>query len=305
MILATVCKLVLALGAGYYLNKRGIFTAEVNQKISWFVINICMPLVILTSLEQADGSVSKALLIKYILTGAVIYAALPFIGRILNVIFRIRKEDRIVYEQFYIFSNNLFMGYPISASIYGSGCIFQLSVFNLGFNLLYFTYGIGSICRAKGGGGEKFSFRTLLNTGTVASLCAILMFFTGLHLPAQVSEIFSFLGELSSPLSMVVIGSTIGTYSIRNVLTYDYKIYLVAAIRLLFFPVAAYVLMTALGFEGLLRGVAVISLGMPVASMVSMGCIEQNYQEELASAGVILTTLLSLPVIPVMLTVLS
>lgn len=298
MIAATICKLILALAAGYYLSKKDIFTAEVNQKVSYFVVNICLPLMILTSLDQVDDSMSKDVLIRYILIGAAVYAAMPFIGKILNIITRVPKKDRIVYELFYIFPNNMFMGYPVAASIFGSGCIFQLSIFHLGFNILFFTYGIGSICKGKGSEGEGFSLKKIMNPGTIASLAALLMFFSGVHLPASAAEVCTFLGNMSSPLSMVVIGATIGTYSVKNVLTYDYKIYLVAVIRLLLFPVIIYFMMTAFGFEGLLRGVAVITVGMPVASMVSMGCIEQEYQEELASAGVILTTLLSLPVIP-------
>lgn len=305
MIIVTACKLLLALVVGYYLNKKDIFTKEVNQKLSTFVIDICLPLIILTSLSGTHGEMEKGLMIKFLLTGAAFYCLIPFIAKGINALTRIPKEDRPVYEQFYIFGNTTYMGYPVTSSIYGAGCIFQLSIFHLGFNILYYTYARWQICKGAGIAGGKLSLRELLNPGTVASLIALAMFFTGVKMPGGAAEVCNFIGEMASPLSMVVIGANIGTYSIKSVFSSDRKLYLVAAIRLLIFPAAVYALMSLLGFDGVLRGTAVISLGMPVAAMVSMGCTEQGYKEELASAGVILTTLLSLPVIPVLLSLMG
>ncbi len=305
MILATICKLLLALGVGYYLNKKDIFTAEVNQKLSSFVMNVCLPLVVLTSLNEAGGAMSKGLMTKYIIVGCLIYAAMPFIGKGLNALTKIPKDERPVYELSYIFPNTFFMGYPVAASLFGSACVFQICVFNLGFDLLYYTYGIGLICIAKQGGREKVALKSLLGPGTIASVAALLMFFLDIKMPERAAEICNYLGNIASPLSMVVIGANIGTYSVKSVLTYDKRIYILAAVRLLVFPAVVYGLMTVLGFDGMLRGVAVISFGMPVAAAVSMGFLEYGYQQELASAVVILTTILSLPMIPVLLALLG
>jgi len=305
MILAAICKLLLALGAGCYLSKKGIFNAEVNQKLSSFVMNICMPLVILTSLNETGSDMSRGLMTKYILVGGLIYAALPFVAKGINRLTAVPAEDRPVYELAYIFSNNFFMGYPVAASLYGSACVFQLCVFNLGFDLLYYTYGVGMISIAKQGGRGKVNLKQLLSPGTLASVAALVMFFAGVKMPDAAADVCSYLGNIASPLSMVVIGANIGSYSVKSVLTYDKRIYFFAVIRLIVFPAVSYGLMTLLGFTGMLRGIGVISFGMPAAAMVSMGCLEYQYKEDLASAIVILTTLLALPVIPVLIAALG
>ena len=41
MVIATICKLLLAVGVGFYLSRKGIFNSEINQKLSYFIINIC------------------------------------------------------------------------------------------------------------------------------------------------------------------------------------------------------------------------------------------------------------------------
>ena len=304
MIISTICKLLLAMGAGYYLSKKRIFTEDVSQKLSYFVVNIAMPLMIVTALNNTEIS-DKGELLRYILTGACFYLAIPILAKGLNLLTKVPKEERSAYEAFYLFSNNMFMGYPVAASLYGSGCIFQLSMFHLGFNLLYYTYGIKLFRSGKDKGKEKFDYKKILGPGTIASIIAIALFFSGIKLPEAATEVCSFLGNVSSPLSMVIIGSTIGTYSLKSIFGDDLRLYFVSMIRLLVMPAATYFIMSALGFSGVLLGVSTVTMGMPVASLVSMGCIEHQHNEKLGSAGVVLSTILSLFTIPVMLIILG
>lgn len=287
------------MGAGYYLNKKKVFTEDVSQKLSYFVVNITMPLLIVTALNTTEIS-DKGELLRYILTGACFYLAIPFLAKGLNLLIRVPKEERFAYEAFYLFSNNIFMGYPVAASLYGSGCIFQLSMFNLGFNLFYYTYGIKLFQSGKDRE-ERFDIKNILSPGTVACIIAIAMFFAGVKLPEGATEVCSYLGNISSPLSMVVIGASIGTYSLKSIFGDDKRLYFVSFIRLLVMPVATYFILSALGFSGVLLGSATIAMGMPVATLVSMGCIKHENQEKLGSAGVVLTTVLSLFTIPAML----
>lgn len=291
---------MLAMGAGYYLNKKGIFTEEVNQKLSYFILNVTLPMMIVTSINTAQLS-DRGEFIRYIITGACFYIALPFFAKGINVLTRVPKGERPVHEAFYIFSNNMFMGYPVAASLYGSECILQLSMFGLGFNVLYFTYGIKLFSSGKEDSKEKFNLKKLISPGTIASITALFLCFSGLQLPKAAGEIFTFLGNISSPLSMVIIGATLGTYSLKSIFGDDKRLYLVSFIRLILMPAATYAIMTLLGFTPTLRGVAVVAMGMPVASAVSMGCIEYQCNEKLASSGVILTTILSLITIPAIL----
>lgn len=304
MIIATICKLLLAMGVGCYLNKKGIFTEEVSQKLSYFVVNVAMPLMIVTALSSTVIT-DKGEILRYIFTGACFYLVIPFMAKGLNLLTRVPKGQRSAYEAFYLFSNNMFMGYPVAASIYGSGCIFQLSMFNLGFNLLYYTYGIRLFQSGDDKADKKFNFKKILGPGTIASVIAIILCFSGLKLPEAAAEVCSFLGDVSSPLSMVIIGSTIGTYSLKSIFGDDKRLYFVSAIRLVLMPAITYGILTLLGFSPLLRGVATVAMGMPVASLVSMGCIEHQNNEKLGSAGVVLTTMVSLLTIPIMLIILG
>jgi len=302
VIIATIGKLMLAVAIGYYLYKKGVFSVEINQKLSHLILNFTMPLLIITSLNGTELR-DRGQIFFYILVGLAFYGAMPLIGKAMNRLMGIQKEERPTYEAFYIFSNNLFMGYPVCASIYGAGCIFFVSMFNLAYNLIYFAF--GNYLFEGGGGQEKRTaadfVHAVVNPGFVSSLGAVALFLADIKLPAGFVEVCDFVGNITSPLSMVVIGSVIASYSVLDLLKYNWRIYVISAFRLLLMPALTYLIMTALGFDGVMLGVAVISMGMPVGTMVSMGCVKAQRNEELGAAGVVVTTILSLLTTPVLL----
>ncbi len=301
MVIATICKLLLAVGVGFYLSRKGIFNSEINQKLSYFIINICLPLLIVVSMDSTED-IDKGEFARYIALGICFYLALPFFSKLINALTRVKKEERSIYEAFYLFSNNTFFGYPIAASLYGSGCIFHLIVFNLGFDLLYYTYGLRLFSR-KDEAREKLSLKKIINPGVIASLAAIIFFFFDIRLPVGAADACSFLGDLASPLSMIVIGSNIGAYSLKDLFRGEKRLYFVSFVRLILLPAITCGVMTLFGYSGILRGIAVISMGTPVATMVSMGCIEHENHEKLGTAGVIVTTTLSFLTLPVLLAI--
>ena len=261
MIIATIGKLVLAVAIGYYLYRTGVFTVETNQKLTHFILTFTLPLLVMTSLNGTDLG-NRGQILFYIIVGLAFYGAMPFVGKLMNLLMGIDKEESPVYEAFYIFPNNLFMGYPVCASLYGTGCIFFVSVFNLAYNILFFTYGNWLFKEADG---QKKTagdiVRSVMNPGVVSSLAAVVLFLAEVKLPDGFVEVCQFVGNLTSPLSMVVIGSVIASYSVTSLLKYSWKIYLVCFFRLMVIPAVTYVIMTALGFSGAMLGVAVISMG--------------------------------------------
>ncbi|MBR3755918.1 MAG: AEC family transporter [Firmicutes bacterium] len=301
MIIATIGKLVLAVAIGYYLYRTGVFTVETNQKLTHFILTFTLPLLVMTSLNGTDLG-NRGQILFYIIVGLAFYGVMPFVGKLMNRLMGIDKEESPVYEAFYIFPNNLFMGYPVCASLYGTGCIFFVSVFNLAYNILFFTYGNWLFKEADG---QKKTagdiVRSVMNPGVVSSLAAVVLFLAEVKLPDGFVEVCQFVGNLTSPLSMVVIGSVIASYSVTSLLKYSWKIYLVCFFRLMVIPAVTYVIMTALGFSGAMLGVAVISMGMPVGAMVSMGCVRAQKNEELGAAGIVVSTILSLLTTPVLL----
>ena len=304
MILATICKLALAMIFGYYLRKKEIFDDETNRKLSYVVMNFCMPLMIFTAMSKTSG-VDKKEMMGFLLTGVGIYLVMPVIAKFFCWLLRVDTEEKPIYELFFVLANVTFMGYPVSAALYGSGSIFYISIFNIMFNIMVYTYGVKKVNHGKEEHLGKSGIRMILNNGFIMSVVAIIMFFTGFRLPLAVAEVCDFIGDLATPLSMIITGATIGSYSLKELLTENKRLYPMAFIRMVIIPAGVYGLMTLLGFDDMLRGIATITLGMPVASAVGMSCVEHNSFLKIGPPAVALTTVLSMAVIPFLLLILG
>lgn len=304
MILTTICKLALAMGLGYYLRKKNIFTDELNQKISYMVMNFCLPLMIFTAMSN-NQSVDRNEIMGFLLTGVTFYLITPVIGKVFCRILRVEKEENPIYEMFFVFANVTFMGYPVAASLYGSGCIFYISIFNIMFNIMLYTYGVKKVNHGKGEHLGKNRIRAIFNNGMIMSVIAVLMFFLDIRIPLEIAEVCNFIGDLATPLSMVITGATVGSYSIKELLIENKKLYPMAVIRMILIPFVVYWIMTWLGFSDMLRGIATITLGMPVASAVGMTCVEHHSFLKVGPPAVALTTVLSLGIIPFLLMILG
>ncbi|MEG0963103.1 MAG: hypothetical protein RSF88_09615 [Lachnospiraceae bacterium] len=64
---------------------------------------------------------------------------------------------------------------------------------------------------------EKFNIRNILNNGVIAAVLALLVFLCNIPLPELIREPLSFIGGITMPLSMMVIGSAIGGYSMITI----------------------------------------------------------------------------------------
>lgn len=302
LILNTMCKLMFAAGVGYYLNKRGILDAKINAGISSLIIQVTSPCLIISSVTSVDSS-DKSLAIQLLLIAIVVYCVLPVLAFVLSRIFRFPKDVRKTYECMLIFANTGFIALPILQSIFGSEAAFYNSLLNMPFNFLFFSLGAYMLAQD---GEEKFNFRPqqLLSVGIISSVLAIIIYFGDITLPTFISESLSFVGNITTPLSMISIGCSVATYSIKEILS-NKDLYLIALLRLAVIPLITYFSLSALIDNTMIIQMVTICFGMPVGSMVAMGACEYNGNIKAASSGVALTTILCVITIPIMLMLLG
>lgn len=301
MIVSTICKLFFALAIGFFLNKKQILDAVTNKKLSYIVMQVALPCMIVSSVANTQGD--KADVLKLLIMGFVVYACLPVISYLLVKCLHVSNNERGIYQVMFMFSNVVFMGYPVAATLFGSECIFYICIFHMPFNLLYFTYGNYLITK----GSEniaRLSIRQIFNNGIIASIISLVIYISNIQMPDTITVVLSFIGNIATPVSMIVIGATIGGYVLKEVFK-EKKLFIVTLIRLIVFPILTYLIMSLAGFEGVMRGVATITLGMPIASVVSMTCTEYECNEKIASMSVVISTIFSIVTIPIMLILLK
>lgn len=296
IVVNTMLELFLILVLGYGVAKLGIIDSETNKKLSALVVNVSMPALIIASVADNVGTGNLREVLSYLLWGTVFYGVMLLLAWLFTRLMGTPKNQRGTYQFMLIFSNCTFMGYPVMESIFGTEAIFFTSIFNIPFNLLAFSYGILLI--SKDGEGEaRFEAKKLINPGIIASVLALLIFAFGLELPRVFQKTCSIVGNLTTPLSMLVLGASLSTVPIREIVR-EIRIYPMTLFRLIVLPVITYLLMRLVTDNTMLIGIAALTAAMPVASMSVMLSNQYKGNTKLASIGVFISTLCSVGTIP-------
>lgn len=300
-IAVTMCKLLAAMAVGFFMTRKQILNADTNKRLSSLIIKVTCPLLIVSSAGTV-GAGSEADVLLLLLAGAVTYLVLPLLSVLLVKPLRVDKDCEGTYRCMLMLSNCTLMGYPVVEAIFGSHAIFYTSIFHFGFNILFFAYGTFLIDR-DAGVASKFEPRRLLNSGLIAGVLALAIYFFKLDLPELISVPMSFLGGITTPLSMIVIGGSIAGSSIKDF--GDRRLYLVTVFRLLVVPALAFLAMRLVTDNSELIGIVTITMGMPIAALVAMGSSAYEKQGRTASVAVVFTTLCSMVTIPIMIALLG
>lgn len=313
-ILVALFKLFFLLAAGYFLNRIGMLDSKVNKGMTSLVVNLSNPALILGSLS-ATGSITQGNVFTLFLFGIGFYILLLVMGFLFVRVMRVQKDKRGVAEMLLVFGNTGFMAIPILQALYGDVAVFYSSILNMPFNFLLYTYGIYLLNRdrqetdiAKEDSsvkpGSKFSWKLFLSPGILCSLIALGMYFARLQFPTVLSETFSFVGNLTPPLSMLVTGSILAEYPV-SILFHDHKIHGMLVMKMLLLPVAALFLARLFFTDSVIIGIICLTFAMPSGALCAMLSKEYKINTDTASSGVVFSTLLSLLTIPIVYLVLS
>lgn len=285
---------------GYIIAKKGILNEEVSKSISWIIVNIANPALIISG--SIGNSIRKSELLFILALAFGLYLLLILVAELIIPFFRFPKKAEGIYKILLVFTNMGFMGFPIMSAMYGSESLLYASVFMLPFNFLIYTYGIFRLI----GGVEplRVILKKCLNAGVIAVFVTFIIALWNIQLPYIITQSITMLSNLIAPLCMMVIGATFVNVSFREVFC-DGKLLIFSVVRLLVIPFVFMFLLRKITDNVLLQNVAFIVIATPAGSMAAMLAQQYDADYRTASKGIALTTLLSVVTMPLMFVVLG
>lgn len=291
----TLCEMLVilfAIAMGFLARRLGYFNAETDQRLSKVVLNLTMPAMIVSAVITGDTlpelgevlAVLKAAAVFYLLEMVFALVAPRFLGG--------TPGQRGVWRFGLVFGNIAFIGYPVATALFGPGALFYAVILAMPFNLLSYTLGPLMLVGAK-----RFRWRQMLTPCTVAALLGLFFALTRLRPPAIVGDCLAFVGDVTVPLSLLVVGSLLAGLPVGQVFK-SARLWCLSLLRLLVLPGLLFLLLRALGTESTLLGIAVIEMAMPVAINGSMLCLEYGGDKETMAQATLLTTAASIVTIP-------
>lgn len=286
--------LFFAMAAGFVCGKRGWLDDTANRTISRLVVMLTNPMLALSSVMGKERLMSNRQVLA--LTGISFALILSYmlLSRVVVRLLHAEDADRGLLRFLFSFCNISYIGYPVVQSLFGMDASFYVTVLVLCSQLIMWSYGIHLV---SGHGKFRWQWSILKNHCLIASSTAYILYLTGLKVPNVLASACSFLGQTTSPLIMLITGSALALMPLKNVFT-NGRLYAMYAIKLVVLPVCAYFLLRNVLSDGLLLGVIITFLCIPSATNATNIAYLYGGNHELASSGVMLSTLLSMFTLP-------
>ena len=289
--------LFFAMAAGFICGKRGWLDDAGNRTISRLVVMLTNPMLALSSVLGKERLMSnRQVLLLTAAAFALLFSCMAISGLVMRVL-KVPEADRGLMRFLFSYCNISYIGYPVVQSLFGMDASFYVTVVVLCSQLLMWSYGVHLV---SGHGKFHWHWGILKNHCLIASLTSYIIYLTGLQLPEIFSSMCSFIGQTTSPLIMLITGSALALMPLKNVFT-NGKLYAMYAIKLVLLPAAAFFLLRGIIHDELLLGVIVTVLCIPSATNATNIAYLYGGNHELASSGVMLSTLASMVTMPVLL----
>lgn len=288
----------LLIGVGAICYKYKLVTDAGSGQMSALLINFAGPAIIIHSFcREFDREMLGKLIVSFILSMLLLAISIG----IATLVFRKDSPDYADKRMCVIFSNNGFMALPLLQALYGDDGVFIGSINIVATNIVIWTFGVWLLTRAGNRGKVRLSWqKILLNPGTIGFFIGLAIFLTSTTLPAVLDEPITFLGNLNTPLAMIVLGVYLAQSNLLDILK-DRSMYLVCLFRLLVIPFLTILIMWILSIDSDVANVLIISIATPCAVASSM--FAQLYGTNYRYSGrmIAFSTLLSAITMPMML----
>jgi predicted permease len=281
---------------GYIGARRGVLGQDFARSASKLTLNVFLSATILQTVTNnppdiSGGELAYALLVAFLVT-LLGYLVAGVTVRLLPL----DKEKAPLFELLISVMNPMFIGVPVAEILLGSQGVFYIALSNVFFNLLIYTYGVW---RIKSGDRSKVRLKDVISVPLIVTVLNVVIFAFRIPIPKVFHGLINSMAPATMPLSMIVIGASLGRVSLLDAFR-EKSLYLVAALRLLLMPLLTWLMFLVLPADPVLRGAMLILSACPSGVIVSILSIQYGKDAEYCSKGILLDTALSMLTIPLM-----
>lgn len=288
--------LFLLIFTGFIARRIRILNDNITKGITDLILKITLPSMIISSMIK---DFTLELLLKsgqIVIISIVIYVFMIILSLFIPIIIKSKSHEKGVFKFSLVFSNVAFMGFPVVNAVFGEQGVFYTSIYNLPFNILVFTLGIMFLIK-KDNENNTFNIKMFFNPGIISVIIGFVLFIFSIKLPYSIHQTINTLGNTTTPLSMIVIGSLLCKVRISFIFS-NIRVYIITFFRLIIVPLFVFFVLRNFVSDYLILGIPVLISAMPVAANSAILAEEYGGNSELASQMVFISTLFSIISIP-------
>ncbi|MGN1381601.1 MAG: AEC family transporter [Eubacterium sp.] len=293
-------------GVGYAANKLKVLPDESAVPLTSLLINISTPCLIINSM---GGTQLTAQTLRDTISVLVVSACVMFITGLLSIlIVKILRwkpvEDQGCVMAILTSINTGFLGFPVAKAVFGNKIFYLFVIQNIVLNFYMYS---GLIIQLNFGQKSKLSgkqmLRAMCTMPMFATIAGCIILFARIRLPQPVMTFFSTMGDMTIPLSMVLVGVLLGKSHLASLIT-NKKLVIICLLADLLMPAISYPLVNWLPISAAAKLTCIYAEAFPCAVITAAIAEQQHKNGQLLSEGIALSTFFSLGTLPLVTVVL-
>lgn len=283
---------------GYACAKTGYMDKGFTKTANWLVINVFMSATIINSVLTVEVNMGWAELGECLLVLSVELLLCYLLAAAVSRLLPLKRGHAPLFELLLASSNNIFIALPVAEELFGPMAVFYCSLSCIPFNIMLYTYGVWRLKSGEGGG---IRVKDILTVPLVVTLISTAIFIFKIPIPAAVRELLSCMSGATMPLSMIVIGASLGSVSLLDAFKIkNWDLYLMSFLRLIVSPLLVLAVCRLLTDDPVLLFTSVVIGASPSAVIISVLTMQYGKDGIYSSEGVLHSTVLSMLTIPLM-----
>lgn len=287
---------------GFVIGEKGWFDDKSRGLLAKLVTQVALPCYMLYTITQRFTAADLLKMLPALRFPALSMVILLGIATGVARIFAVRQDRRGLFISMFFNSNTIFVGLPINQALFGDASIPYVLIYYMCNTTFFWTLGTYLIQR-DGEGEAQFDIRTSLkkvfSPPLMGFILGLVMVMLQIKLPAFLASDLQYLGNLTTPLSMIFIGLSVSHVGVKQlVLGKDQLLILLG--RFLVAPLLMASIVYWVPLPSLMKQVFIIQSAMPVMTNAPVVARLYGADSDYAAVMVTETTLATMVVIPIL-----
>lgn len=307
--LEAIFTIIFVVAIGYVLSKKGWFDDKSSALIAKLVTTISLPLYMITSLTKNFTAESLVAMAPDMLlpVGSMLLAML--IGVVMSYLCKIPKGRQGVFKTNYFIANTMFIGLPVNLALFGDQSIPSVMLYYIVNTIFFWTFGVHNIVADTDNEKNNSFFslnvlKKLFSPPLMGFFAALFLIAFNIKLPDFMMNSFQYVGNLTTPMSLIFIGIEISKISLK---TFNFEKDIFAGLfgRFIVCPLSVLALVPFFTVTDMSVKVFTMQAAMP--AMTQMAIVSKQYgaDSQYAAALSFITILCGLIVIPFYMTIVN
>lgn len=282
----------LLIGAGVFLKKRNIITPEGRGVLTDLIVDLILPCNIIAAFYTSFDREMLVAGLQILIISVVLQLFCMLIGGLCYQ--KVPRSQRMILQYGTVCSNAGFLGNPVAEGLYGSLGLLYASIYLIPQRIVMWSAGISYFTESPDK--REVAKKVLKHPCIVAVEIGIVLMATQLPLPVFLEKAIRSLGSCTTAITMLFIGTVLADAGFHQMVTKTTVIY--SFIRLVFIPAAVLAGCVLFHVDSVVMGISVVLAAMPAGSTTAILASKYHGDEKFATQCVVLTTLLSVGVLP-------